>query len=87
MSNENYDQIDGVLDLTDNLTVSVDEYDVVVGVIEGEVPTYSNGDPYRHGIYCRNQDGNTILVTTDMDYQTLVAELDVELKPDTVGMG
>jgi hypothetical protein len=67
----NYDSMTGILDLTDTLVVEIDGQDVTA-CLEGNIPQYNSGDPYRHGFYCRDQYGKKVLVTTDMDSQALV---------------
>ena len=66
-----FDEMTGVLDLSDQLVVEVED-GLVVGCLKGEIPQFSSGDPYRHGFYCLDQKGGLVLVTTDMDFQTLV---------------
>jgi len=61
-------------DCRDNVVLEIDEDGYVESVIDGVFPLLDNGDPYPHGVICRDQDKNYIWVTTDMDFQTLVAE-------------
>ena len=72
MSND-YDNMTGILDLRDSLVVCVDEEGDVVDVLVGEFPERSNGEPYHHGVIAKDTQGRTILIDTDMDYQTLVS--------------
>jgi len=61
-------------DCRDSVALEVDEDGYIISVIEGVFPVSDSGDPYPHGVICRDQDKNYIWVTTDMDFQTLVAE-------------
>lgn len=70
-----YDFVTGVLDFTNKLVLEVDEDGLVVGCVEGEFPTLSDDSPYRFGVICHDTQGNRILVTTDLDFETLEAEI------------
>ena len=69
-----YDTDIGVLDLRDTLVVEIDEEGCLTNVIHGSIPETSSGEPYRFGIDCRDVAGNVVRLTTDMDFQTLVAD-------------
>ena len=61
-------------DCRDNVVLEIDEDGYVKSIIDGVFPLLDSGDPYSDGVICRDQDKNYIWVTTDMDFQTLVAE-------------
>lgn len=70
-----YDNMTGILDFADRLVLEVDEDGDVIGCLRGEFPETSSGEPYHHGVVCLDQNGARIHVTTDMDFQSLVAEI------------
>lgn len=65
----------GIIDLRGSMVVELDDESNVVDVQGAEFPMLDEDYPYPQGVLCLDADGRVILITTDLDFLTLVGDV------------
>ncbi|NPV76193.1 MAG: hypothetical protein HPY59_07430 [Anaerolineae bacterium] len=65
----------GIIDLRGSMVATLDDEGYVIEVHGAEFPMLNDDYPYPQGVLCLDTDGSVVLITTDLDFLTLVGDV------------